>query len=111
MKHRLFQYLESFQGGSCFLILAFLLLPYLIDVAYYGDLTPTDSAQEKLKECEDDRFKPHSSFLYPNDQEYSGEADVARQAEDYVAHSPAKAISRPQYLFIASRISRPPPAL
>lgn len=110
MKHRLFQYFGGVRGGSFILILAFLLLPYVVDVAYYGDLTPTHSAQENIKKSDDDGSYAQDSYLCADDQAHSGEAGLTLHDPVVQYYALEKTIFPPQYLYLASLASRPPPA-
>jgi len=112
VKRRLFHYLGGVRGGSCGLILALLMLPYLVDVAYYGDLTPTHYAQENLVDGEtDDLSDVQTSLLNVNDQEQSIETGITLQGTRTTYKSPVWGGLPPQYLFSAHHISRPPPAI
>lgn len=112
MRGGLLQYLGGVRGGSCALILAFLLLPYLVDVAYYGDLTPTHYAQESLKTNDVARFDAQESLLCADDRAHSREAEFTLQDAGTQCSAPLRAVfPPPQYLSLASLTSRPPPAL
>ncbi|MEI8016500.1 MAG: hypothetical protein WCH20_16900, partial [Nitrospira sp.] len=88
-----------------------LLLPYFVDVAYYGDFTPTHSAQESVDtKNEVDRFDDQGSLLCADSQAHSGEARFRLQNVGTHCGCPA-AVIPPYYLFVASRTSRPPPTL
>lgn len=97
-----------------FVLIALLALPYLVDVVYFGDFTPTHFAQENLIEEEIQNF---------------GEEDVSWPAESHVPTVRGDILLRYerfisslellswencfplQYLIAVSRTSRPPPAL
>ena len=111
MTRELLQYFRSVRGGGCALILTFLFLPYLVDVAYYGDFTPTHSAQESVdNKTEVDRLDNQKSFLCADDQAHAGGARFRLQDVGTHCSSPV-AVVIPHYLFVASRTSRPPPTL
>jgi hypothetical protein len=100
-------------GGGIALVLAFLLLPYLIDVAYYGDFTPTHYAQENIDDEEGARSGiAKASLLFAVDQANSGagvrlpEPDVNTQGSLQV-----EAFLLSEYLFLDPLTSRPPPLL
>ena len=113
MRYRLGQHLGSFRGGSGALVLAFLILPYLVDVAYHrdGDLTPyTQTYVTDGQEC--DLSEDEDSFLLADDQDTSLE-ELAQTLRD--AHTqrgnPARMAFPLQYPFLAALTSRAPPAL
>ena len=111
VKRQPLQYCEGIRGGGCALILAFLLLPYLVDVAYYGDLTPTHYAQENL-ESENDLTNTEKSVLCDDGREYSSvEANFTLLDAGTLCPTPAQAVFTSHYLFITSLTSRPPPSL
>jgi len=98
-------------GGGIVLVFVFLLLPYLIDVAYYGDFTPTHYAQENL----DNEESAHSavakaSLLFAHDQAMSG-AGVRFPGPDVTPQDSLQAgdFLLSEHLFLDSLISRPPP--
>lgn len=106
------KYFRGVRGGGCALILAFLLLPYLVDVAYYGDLTPTHSAQESVDtKNEVDRFDDQKSLLCGDSQAHSGETRFKLQDAGMHCGYPTSTVVPPHYLFVTSRTSRPPPTL
>ena len=117
MKCRLLQSLRDFRPGSGgVLVLAFLLLPYLVDVAYYGDFTATHFAQKNVndgKEGEEDLFADGKALRFlADDQAHSGVKVGLSPLDIYTQCSgPARAVISPHYLFVASLTSRPPPAL
>ena len=112
MTRELLQYFRSVRGGGCALILAFLLLPYLVDVAYYGDFTPTHSAQESVdNKNEVDRFDDPESLLCTDSQAHAGEAGFRLQDAGTHCGCPTNSVVPPHYLFLASHTSRPPPTL
>ena len=112
MTGELLQYLKGVRGGGYALILCFLLLPYLVDVAYYGDLTPTHYAQENSNDGEKvDSSDDQASLLCADDQAYSGEAGFTIQDVGTPCNAPPRAVLPPPYLFLAALTSRPPPAL
>ena len=117
MKRQLVQSLRDFRPGSSgVLVLAFLLLPYLVDVAYYGDFTPTHFAQKNVNDGEDgeeDLFADgRGSPFFADDQAHSGVEVGLSSLDSYTQSSAlASAVLPSHYLFVASLTSRPPPAL
>lgn len=112
MIRELLQYLRGVRGAGCVLILAFLLLPYLVDVAYYGDLTPTHYAQESLNNKKDvDRVDAQEFPLCADDPAHAGEAGFTLQDAGAQCSHPPSTVLSPHYLFVVSLTSRPPPAL
>ena len=116
MKWQLFQSLpRNCESGSCLvLIIAFLLLPYLLDVAYYGDLTPTHFAQESPTDAEEDLLgDPTGPPLQADDHTKAG-MDTEVSPPVFIGsffsdrYSPHVTLRR---LDVASFVSRPPPAL
>ncbi len=98
-------------GGGIVLVLAFLLLPYLIDVAYFGDFTPTHYAQENINDEEGAHsFVAKASLSFAVDQSISGVGlrlpapDVNPQA----SFQPGTLLLF-QYPISESLTSRPPP--
>lgn len=114
MEHSLLQHLRALRPvGGIVLILAFLLLPYLIDVAYYGDFTPTHYAQENINAEEGTHsVLAKASLLFAVDQTNSG-AGVRFPDPDVtpLGSLQAGAFLLSEYLFLDSLISRPPPLL
>ena len=113
MEYSLLQHLRALRPGGIVLILVFLLLPYLVDVAYYGDVTPTHYAQETI----DDEEGAHSaiakaSLLFAVDQATSG-AGVSFAGPNVTPQGSlqAGAFLLSEQLFLDSLISRPPPLL
>ena len=114
MDHSLLQHLRTLRPGSgIVLVLAFLLLPYLVDVVYYGDFTPTHYAQENTIDEEDARTiidKP--SHLVAVDEAISG-IRVRLLAPDVNAQASLQAgvLLLSYYPISESLTSRPPPPL
>ena len=112
MTRELLRYFRGLQGGVCALILTFLVFPYLVDVAYYRDLSPSHSAQESVdNKNEVERFDTSESLLRADDLAYSGKARFRLQDVGTRCSSPATSVVPSHYLFVASHISRPPPTL
>ena len=112
MTRELLKYFRLVRGGGCALILAFLLLPYLVDVACYQDLTPSHSAHESVdNKTEVDRFDTQKSLLCPEDQASSGEDRIRLQAVGTRCSFPVNAVVPLHSLLVPSHISRPPPTL
>ena len=111
MKHRLLEGLRGIRIGHCALIVAMLLIPYLVDVAYYGDLTPTHFAQENLQVEDVDSSDATKSLSSSGGHAYPEQASCVRPVDDVTACSPAKTVFAPPNLFVASFTSRPPPTL
>lgn len=95
------------------LVIALLALPYLLDVAYYGDFTPTHFAQENLIDENPEALDDKELSIIATDQD---EAVVIKVSSPAQRHSSTQHrcsggdVSPPQYLIAASLISRPPPA-
>ena len=113
MKRRLLQHLRGFRGGSGVLVIAFLLLPYFVDVAYHGDGDPTPYAQAIVTDGqEDDSAEDEDSLLPADDQEKSViELGLTLRDASTQRGDPARTVFPLQYLFLAALTSRPPPAL
>ena len=115
MVHSLLQDLRTLRPGiGIVLVLAFLLLPYLVDVVYYGDFTPTHYAQENLIDEEDARsILPNASLLVAVDEANPG-VGVRLLAPVVNAQTSLQAgASRlsHHYPISESLTSRPPPVL
>ena len=114
MEHSLLQHLRALRpGGGIVLILAFLLLPYLVDVAYYGDFTPTHYAQETIDDEEGAQSAiAKASLSFAVDQAAS-EVGVSLSAPVVTALRSRQAgeYLPTQYPFLDSLTSRPPPVL
>ena len=122
MKRRLLQSLRYCRpGGGSVLVLAFLLLPYLVDVAYYGDFTATHFAQKKLnsdgenngENGEEDLLGdgPASPVLADNQAKFKVGIGLPLSDVYALCRRPAETVFAPQYLFVVSLTSRPPPTL
>jgi len=112
--HSLLEHLRTLRPGSGFvLVLAFLLLPYLVDVAYYGDFTPTHYAQENSVDEEDARsIVAKASLLVAIDQAHSGVGVSPSAPVVNALGSPQAGEFLPtQYPFLDTLTSRPPPIL
>ncbi len=108
------QFPRHARGRCCllFLVLALLVLPYLIDVAYYGDFTPTHFAQENLINEDADPIEDKELLVIST---HEGDADLVKFG---FAAAPllwilerfsVRDVSSPQHLSSVSVISRPPP--
>ena len=114
MERNLLDFVRAFRPGTgIVLVLAFLVLPYLVDVAYYGDFTPTHYAQETIDDGEDAEsyVAKASLLLFAVDQANSGvrvslPAPLVNTQESHQAGAFLLALSLSESL-----ISRPPPAL
>ena len=100
--------------GFLLVIIALLALPYLMDVIYYGDFTPTHFAQENLIEEESQLFDDEDSSWLGTDQLHPAHHGILVLLE-LPAFSPellsTSDLVLPHYLITASFISRPPPVL
>ncbi len=113
MKYGLGQYLiRGCRGGSA-LVLAFLLLPYLVDVACPGDGDPTPYTQATVNDGQAvDSSEGEDSLLPADDQEKSIVELGLTLRDAYTQRGDsARAVFPLQYLFLAALTSRPPPAL
>lgn len=103
------------QGRSIVLLLAFTLLviPYLVDVVYLGDLTPTHFAQEFETEDQDCQTTFDIGFVSTtsviDDSGFDEVSPSLRPPGALLAVASAK-IFLLQYLASAALISRPPPS-
>lgn len=117
MKRRLVQSLRDFRPGSSgVLVLAFLLLPYLVDVVYYGDFTASHFAQKNSTDGEDgeeDLFAGGRVLPFSVDDHAHSAVEVGLSPLDSYTQcsAPTSAVLPPHYLFVASLTSRPPPTL
>lgn len=105
------QYVDA-RSGSGILILVILLLPYCVDIAWYGDFTPTHYAQEKesVKDGKEDGPASEGAALpIAFDHIGSNKPRIAFQA--VVGHygSTFSAAGPPRYLLDFFLASRPPP--
>jgi hypothetical protein len=88
-----------------------LALPYLVDVAYLGDLTPTHSAQEIINDKDKDYDEQVLVVFTDYELDHVGiraseyDLPLSFLAEDDVD----RAVLPFEYLMTASLISRPPP--
>ena len=99
-------------GENCVLILAALMLPYLVDVAYFGDLTPTHYAQENvIEETKVDLSDVQISLLYVDDQAESIETGITLQDAPTTCSSRVQTVFPRQSLLSTWHTSRPPPAI
>jgi len=90
-----------------FIALVFFALPYLIDVAYYGDLTPTHYAQETLDAPNEDCS--NAPILLSADQSVATGITPPIIRAAYAP--PVYGGVSPQSHFPPPHISRPPPVL
>jgi len=96
------------------LALAFLFVPYLVDVVYLGDLTPTHFAQELATEDKDSEIAYDTGWLSTsvaadNAPVYEHSLVICPPRNVVIILSNAKIFSL-QHLASASLISRPPPS-
>ena len=114
MKRRLLEYQRDRccrPSGSCVLVLAFLLLPYLIDVTYYSDSTPTDYAQENPEEGKDSKFADKQLPVPHHNTCSSIGTNLPPPGVHAPCSFPAGTVLIAQYLFVTSITSRPPPVI
>jgi hypothetical protein len=114
VEHSLLQNLRALRpGGGTILILAFPLLPYLVDVAYYGDFTPTHYAQETIDDEEGADSVVAKASLLPTADQANSEAGVSLPELDVNLQGSlqAGAFLLSEYHFLDSLTSRPPPVL
>src|SRR5438309_10798951 len=96
-----------------FLFLIFFALPYLVDVAYCEDLTPSHFAQAVLGDGEEvDHSEAKVYVLVPVDQvDHIGSGCAGWKAGSQWHACRARVWVPPQNLLLASLTSRPPPIL
>ena len=121
MTRRLLQHFRDFRpGGSALvLVLTFLLLPYLVDVAYYGDFTANHFVKKHVNDVEDGEEGEEDllgvATVAPHlveDQEPSRVAIGLPPSNVHTSWShPAEVVLTHECLFIISLTSRPPPVL
>jgi hypothetical protein len=93
--------------------LSLLALPYLVDVVYYGDFTPTHFAQETFIEEDAQALDDKGLSFIADDQDDAVVIKISSPAQWHTRtqnRSFARDVSPPQYLVAASLISRPPPS-
>lgn len=93
-------------------VIALLALPYIIDVAYYGDFTPTHFAQENLIDEDPEALDDKGLSLIADDQDDAVDIKISSHAQRHTGtrdRFSAGDVSPPQNLVAASLISRPPP--
>ena len=114
MKALSLQYRNSVRGRwGVVLFLSLLALPYLVDVAYYGDFTPTHFAQETFIEEDAQALDDKSSFCSTDTQDDVVVSAIFPPLERQTCaqdHLSAGDLFLPPYLISASLVSRPPPA-
>ena len=96
------------------LVILFLLVPYLVDVAYFGDYTPTHYAQANFSDGEEASFfdgKPALALTL--DQVHSAEASLhlAMYFPCVSTAFPSLEVFYPRYWSFSTHLSRPPPAI
>jgi len=118
MKGHLLQSLRGFGlGGGGVLVLVFLLLPYLVDFAYYyGDFSAPDFAQRYLndeKEREENRSSDDTKSPDLADSQAAFLEAIDLPTPDVCTQfsHPREIVTVPYCLSVASRTSRPPPSL
>ena len=94
-----------------FLFFIFFALPYLVDVVYCEDLTPSHFAQAVLGEGEDvDPPDTKGCLFDPGDQFDCAGTDRAVWRTGLAREvGQARAMVSPQFILLASLTSRPPP--
>lgn len=96
------------------LAILFFLVPYLVDVAYYGDSTPTHYAQANFSDGEEAFVLDGKAALGLSlDQEHSAGAGVrlAVHLPGLSISCPFLAVFSPRYLSFSTHLSRPPPVI
>ena len=96
------------------LIVALLAIPYLVDVGYMEDQTPTHSAQETLSD-KDDIGDGDVLVAFGSAQDHAIAADPAASPARPGSFRPDnfknRTVTPVEYLNLASLISRPPPSV
>ena len=113
MKQRLLQHLRGFRGGSGALVLAFLLLPYLVDVSYHDGGDSTQDTHTNIHDGQAvDPSEAEDSLFSADDQEKSVVELGLTLWDAYTQCGySARTVFPLQYLFLAALTSRPPPVL
>jgi hypothetical protein len=95
------------------LILAFLSLPYLVDVAFFGDLTPTHYAQENASNSQQkvDLLDGTAALPYLSEQLHGGILAVTLRDVSIARRSAVPIIFPLEHLFSAYHPFRPPPSV
>ena len=95
------------ERSALFIVLALISLPYLTDVAFLGDFTPTHFAQENVTESEHVEAQDGQAFtVIVDDHEKTLSPTWRGFPRDHVASVP---IFPFQCLLTTSSSSRPPP--
>ena len=112
-KSRFIDYLREGQGAGGILVLAFLFLPYCVDIGWYGDLTPSHFAQENSNDSKESDPTVEKAYLHfvldhaPSIE--TGHACLRIVNSRYRCSD--RVMLSPQYLPAFSHTSRPPPVL
>jgi hypothetical protein len=93
-------------------VVSLLALPYLVDVGYMEDHTPTHSAQEILSD-EDDTAEGEQFLVFTDELNHPAEIESIDLHASFGSFHPDRFLDRTvapfQHLSIAPLISRPPP--
>lgn len=84
-------------------------LPYLVDVAFYGDLTPTHFAQEVVDESIQNDDEGYLVFLLPAQNIPLGRKILLQHPVRTLSDVPLDTSLPHDYLLFGSLISLPPP--
>jgi hypothetical protein len=89
------------------------MLPYLVDVAYYGDGALTPYTQAIVTDGQDvDPSEDEDSLLPADEQEnFVVELGLTLRDTSTQCDDPPRIVFPLQYLFLAALTSRPPPVL
>lgn len=93
------------------LFIIFFALPYLVDVAYYEDLSPSHFAQAVLGNGEEVELSEAKACVSLPDNGFDHIASGSAMWKAAVSWPvcQTKILVPPQYLFLAALTSRPPP--
>ena len=113
MTNRLSRYVGCVRRKPLLLILAVLSLPYLVDVAFLGDLTPTHYAQESTTDAHEEVDLLDGTASVPNVDEQLQNGTAAPTLRDIrmARRSAVPAILPLEQLFSAYYPFRPPPSV
>jgi hypothetical protein len=115
VKHRLLQCQSNCRPGYSILalVIVFFVLPYITDVAYYADHTPTHDAQENSKvegKTEANHNKISLAVTDIQSDFVVGHGLTSRNVYKRIPYL-ASGTSSSQHLFLTLLISRPPPVV
>ncbi|HTL62501.1 MAG TPA: hypothetical protein VL261_12710 [Nitrospira sp.] len=113
MIHGLSQYVGCVQRRLFLVILAFLSLPYLVDLAFLGDLTPTHYAQENTNNAREEIDLLDGTASLPHVTEHVPSETAAITVRDLgmARRAAVPAIFYLEHLFSAYHPFRPPPSV